>query len=205
MALRTIPTFLALVFFRAYITSWSRALLSNYVRLAMAVALGALGTGVLVVAAEIPHSHFVQSTCLFSALAFVGLLVVRVARPTLRDLFYALSSARLQGMPGVSRVLVYGAGLRYRSFRRELVRSAAAGKRVIVGIIDDDILLRGKYIGGIRIFGSLEQAPHIIKELKADAVVIACVLTPARMEVARKILGPCGVKVTQWVHEERDV
>ena len=205
MALRTIPTFIALVFFRAYVTSWSRALLSNYVRLAMAVALGALGTGFLVVVAGIPHTHFVQSTFLYSATAFVGLLVVRVARPALRDLFYALSSARLQGMPGVSRVLVYGAGLRYRSFRRELVRSAAASKRVIVGIIDDDILLRGQYIGGIKVYGTLEQAPDIIKSLKADAVVIACVLTPTRFEVARKIFAPCGVKVTLWVHEEREV
>jgi FlaA1/EpsC-like NDP-sugar epimerase len=74
-----------------------------------------------------------------------------------------------------------------------------------VGIIDDDILLRGQYIGGIKVHGTLEQAPQIIKKLKADAVVIACVLTPARMEVARQTLGPCGVKVTQWVHEEHEV
>jgi len=205
MALRMIPLFICLVFMRTYSTSWSRALLSNYVRLAAAVVLGALATGTLVVAAEIPHTHFVQSTFLFSALALAGLVAVRAIRPTLRDLFYALDSSRLQSQQGVSRVLVYGAGLRYRSFRRELVRGTLSNKRIIVGLIDDDVLLRGRYIGGIRIHGTLEQAPQLIKDLKADAVVIACVLTPARLEVAKKTLAPCGVKVTQWVQEERDV
>ncbi len=203
MAIRTIPVFLCLVFFRTYVTSWSRAVLSNYIRLGMAIVVGSLITGALVVAAGIPHSHYVSLTFLYSTLAFVGLLAVRMIRPTLRDLFYALDSSRLQSMPDVSRVLVYGAGLRYRSFRRELVRGASANKRIIVGMIDDDVLLRGKYIGGIKVHGTLEQAPQIIKELNVDAVVIACVLTPARMKVARKTLAPCGVKVTQWVHEER--
>jgi len=204
-ALRVIPVFLCLVFFRAYVTSWSRAQLSNYVRLAMAVVLGALVTGVLVVAAEIPHSHFVQASLLFSSLALIGLVSVRVARPMLRDLFYALDSSRLRDDPEVKRVLVYGAGLRYRFFRRELVRGSFINKRMIVGLIDDDFLLRGKYIGGIKIHGTLEQAPDIIKDLKVNAVVIACVLTPARLEVARKVFASCGVKVTQWIQEEREI
>ena len=202
-ALRVIPVFFCLVFFRSYVTSWSRALLSNYVRLALAVVSGALLTGVLVVAADVPHTHFVIASFLFSTLAFIGLVAVRLVRPTLRDLFYALDSARLRDDPGVSRVLVYGSGLRYRSFRRELVRGSFANKRIIVGLIDDDVLLRGKYIGGMKVHGTLEQAPEVIKRLNVDAVVIACVLTPSRLEVARNILAPCGVKVTQWVLEER--
>ena len=90
---------------------------------------------------------------------------------------------------------MYGAGLRYRAFRRELVRNTSANERIIVGIIDDDFLLRGQYIGGIRIEGTLSEAPEIINRLNVDSVVIAFVISDERLKVVRKMLAPTGVKV----------
>ena len=110
----------------------------------------------------------------------------------------------MKGRKDVSRILVYGAGLRYRSFRRELVRTASANDRIIVGIIDDDILLRGRYIGGIRVFGTLMQAPEIINEVNADAVVIACEVSGEWMKIVRQTLEPTGVRVTHF-HFGEDV
>ena len=82
------------------------------------------------------------------------------------------------------------------------MRSASMGNRVIVGLIDDDILLRDQYIGGIRIYGTLEQAPSILKKLRADAVVIAAILTPERLALARKMFAACNVPVTQFSFTE---
>ena len=45
----------------------------------------------------------------------------------------------------------------------------------------------------------------MLKELGADSVVIACVLTPERLAVAKKILAEAGVKVSVWSCEEREV
>ena len=46
-------------------------------------------------------------------------------------------------------------------------------KRIIVGLVDDDILLRRKMIGGIRVDGPHMDAKRIVAETRADSVVIA--------------------------------
>ena len=42
-----------------------------------------------------------------------------------------------------------------------------------VGLIDDDIFLRGRYIGGLRVLGTIDQAKKIINANKNDLVKIA--------------------------------
>jgi len=205
LAIHTIPVFLCLVFFRAYQTVWSRAQLSNYVRLVMAVVIG---TGLAVATiefAQLPHSNLFMFSCLYMALAILALVATRVLRAVVRDFFYALDSGHLSDASGSVRTVVYGAGLRYRAFRRELVRSVGndANRRVIVGLLDDDMLLRNQYIGGIRIFGTLEQAPAILPRLKADLVVIACKMTPARRAAAHRILSACNIPVVEWTFAEK--
>ena len=105
----------------------------------------------------------------------------------------------------MSRILVYGAGLRYKSFRRELVRTTSVNDRMIVGLLDDDVYLKGKYIGGIRIYGTIDDAPKIINELNVDAVVIACVVSDEWLRVVKDILAPTGVKVTRFSFAETSV
>lgn len=206
MALRAIPIFLCMVFFRAYMTVWARAQISNYVRLMLAIVTGTGITAVTTVLVGLPHSKFIVFSCMYGALAAGGLVMVRMMRAVARDFFYAIDCGRLSDMPDVSRIVVYGAGLRYRAFRRELVRSSGhdANRRVIVGLLDDDILLRNQYIGGIKIYGSLEQAGTVLKHLKADAVVVTCKMTPERRAVAQKMFASCGIPVTEWVCEEKN-
>jgi FlaA1/EpsC-like NDP-sugar epimerase len=109
----------------------------------------------------------------------------------------------LKSNPEVSRILVYGAGLRYRAFRRELVRNAANNKKIVVGLIDDDLILRGQYIGGVKIYGTLLSAPDIIKRLNVDTVVIACNLSNSRKEIAVQTLSVANVEIKYFsVNEE---
>ena len=144
-------------------------------------------------------------TLAYATLSFLALLALRVFRGFVRDLFYALDCSRLKGRKDVSRILVYGAGLRYKSFRRELVRTTAANDRMIVGLLDDDVYMKGKYIGGIRIYGTINDAPAVINALNADAVVIACVVSDEWLKVVKQILDPTGVKVTMFSFSETPV
>ncbi len=203
LPLRVVPVFFCLVFFRAYATVWARALISNYVRLVAACFVGTLGGAAAIVLLRFPHQDLLAFSILFFALSALAVAGVRMLRPVLRDFFYALDSGRLADDPATSRIVVYGAGLRYAMFRRELVRSSLRNRRVIVGLLDDDALLRGLYIGGQRVHGTLVQAKTVLKRLRADAVVVACVLSPARLAVAKRIFAEAGVTVTVWTCEER--
>ena len=203
LPIRVVSTFACLVLFRAYRTVWSRAMVSNYVRLFLACVVGVVASSVFVYYwPSLPVARLRAMTLLFGALSFVAVASVRVIRGVVRDLFYAIDCSRIVGKPEVSRVLVYGAGLRYRAFRRELVRKTTANTRIIVGILDDDICLRGRYIGGLRVLGTINQAPEIISRMKVDAVVIACEMPESWLRIVRKILEPTGVTVSVFTFSE---
>ena len=181
-------------------------MLSNYVRLFLACVFGAVITDVATYYAPVHFSGHVKAmTLAYAVSSFTALTLVRIFRALVRDVFYALDCNRLRTRGDVSRVLVYGAGLRYRTYRREFVRKTTANDRIIVGLLDDDILLRGQYVGGIKVYGTLIEAPEIINRVNADAVVIACEVSDAWLNVIKQTLGPTGVKVTHFNFSEKEI
>ncbi len=204
LPLRVAPVFFCLIVFRAYSTVWSRAVITNYMRLVAACFVGTMAGSAALVLFDCPYENLLLFSILYFSLSVFSLSAVRLLRLVIRDFFYSLDRCRLADDPATSRVVVYGAGLRYNMFRRELVRSSSRNKRVIVGLLDDDILLRGLYVGGQRVYGTLSQARRILRDLRADAVVIACILTPERLAIARQIFAEAGVRVTLWQCEEME-
>ena len=206
LPLRVVSTFMALVAVRTYRTIWSRAMPSNYLRMMIACLVGSAAGSVFVYYwPSAGTQHLKVMTLAYAISSFVALLAVRSVRGLLRDIFYAIDCSRLKRSTGVSRILVYGSGLRYRAFRRELVRTTAANDRMIVGLIDDDVFLRGRYIGGIRVMGTINEAKRIIAETKADGVVIACDFSDEWLKVVRDILEPTGVRVSRFSFSETEV
>ncbi|MBO7721208.1 MAG: hypothetical protein J6T01_02260 [Kiritimatiellae bacterium] len=204
LPIRVASTFAFLVFFRAYRTVWSRAVGSNYFRLFLACALGSVAGSVFIYYWPTTASVYSGAmTFVYTVIAFGALLGMRLVRVFVRDLFYSVDCARLRNRKDVSRILVYGSGLRYASFRRELVRTTAANDRMIVGLIDDNVYLKGKYIGGVRIHGTINDAPEVINALNVDAVVIACDITDKWLKVVKALLAPSGVKVTKFSFSEK--
>jgi len=206
LPVRVVSVFLFLVFFRTYRTVWSRAMPSNYLRMFLACLLGTVFGSVFVY--YWPSSEAVQMKLVafvYALAAFVALMSVRMVRGLVRDLFYAIDCSRLRGRGDVSRILVYGSGLRYRAFRRELVRTTSANNRMIVGLVDDDVYLKGRYIGGIRVMGTINEVESIVAETGADAVVIACDFSDDWMKVVMKLLEPTGVRVSRFSFSEIEV
>ena len=206
LPIRISTVFAALVFFRTYVTVWSRATAANFVWLFLACAAGSLAGSIGVYyAPQIETPEIIGAMLLYPLLCFVFLSTVRIFRPLVRGVFYTLDCSRLKARKDVSRILVYGAGLRYRSFRRELVRRTSANDRIVVGLLDDDILLRGQYIGGTKVLGTLMEAPEIVNRVNADAVVIACEVTDDWLKVIRETLAPTGVKITHFNFTEKEI
>jgi hypothetical protein len=197
--------FVSLVFFKTYVTVWSRAMVADYMKLMLACVLGTVLAVVAIYYCPIgafagsgTFSVFAAYPLLFAFLSYVSLLGVRFIRPIVRETVFGVACRRLVSTGGVSRVLVYGSGLRYRSFRRELVRSLAVNNRVVVGLLDDNILLHGKYIGGVKVVGGISNAAKAIRELKADAVVIACEMPEKKEKIVSDLLAHADVKVTRF-------
>ena len=202
LPLRVIPVFFALVCFGAYTTVWGRAMLSNYIRLILSVMVGILASVAIMLMLGYREGRMVAFPVVHFGLSLILLMSVRSLRQLVRDLFYLVQAKRMADDASFSRTLVFGAGLRYRAFRREIVRKILTGKRVIVGLVDDDILLRGKYIGGMKVDGPHMDAKRIVEETKADSVVIACALPPERMHAVVESFKSCGLKVSHFTFSE---
>ncbi len=207
MPIRVLSIFVFLVFFKTYRTVWSRALSSNFMRLAIGCLFGSVAGSIIIYYAPSVSNRqdLIAMTLLFATISFLALMMSRIIRGIIRDIFYALDCARLKERKDVSRILVYGAGLRYKAFRRELVRTTAANDRMIVGILDDNVFLKGRYIGGIQILGTIHDAPEVINALNADAVVITCDISDDQINIVKSILAPTGVKVSHFVLLEQPV
>ncbi|MBR0198042.1 MAG: hypothetical protein IJQ34_07895 [Kiritimatiellae bacterium] len=205
LPIRVISVFLFLYIFKAYKTVWSRAMTSNYVSLLLACIFGTAAGSIAIYYAPTDNSQIKILTLVYATTSAIAIVLVRLLRGIIRDIFYAIDCSRLKGRKDVSRVLVYGCGLRYRAFLRELVRTTSENNRIIVGLIDDDILLRGHYIGGIQVLGTLAQTPEIINAQNVDSVVIAFDVTPEWLTVIKKTLGPLGVKITHFSFNEKEI
>ena len=206
LPIRVAVSFVAVVAFRSYVTVWARAMLSNYLRLFLGCAAGAIAGSVLVYYVPgVVASQLKAFTILYFLMTFTGMLAVRIVRPLVRDIFYTINARMVMLRKDVSRMLVYGTGLRYRAFRRELVRKAEDSDRIIVGLLDDDTLLRNHYIGGCKIYGGLTEAPEVINQLNVDTVIVACETTSEHEEEIRAILKPTGVKIINFTFTEKEI
>ena len=190
-------TFVMFVVTGVYRVAWGRAMVVNYLRLFAACILGALGGAVLAISAGVQLPRISAFTALFCATSILLTMSVRFVRVAVRDIFYSIGRTRLRDS-SATRVIAYGAGLRYRSFRRELIRGTGFDTRLLVGLLDDDPLLVGRYIGGLRVYGPLHTAAKAVAELKADEIVITCQVSPERAAEIAAYLKPIGVSVSIW-------
>ena len=206
MLCRVFFVFLFLAVFRVYRTAWMKAMTYDYLWLVAACLLGSVAGGVvLALFTTSVDAVVIPLTFTFALASLVMLVSVRLVRPVVRVAFHALECSRLVGRRGVSRVLIYGAGQRGRIYLNELSRKTAKKSRIAVGFIDDDYLLRGLYVGGVRVLGTLLDAPEAIDSVNADAVVIACSMSPERLAVVKEALAPTGVKLTRFELEEKEI
>ena len=192
--LSVFPVFLLLVFMRIYSVVWSRATISDYLRLPVACVVGGILGSVAVYYSPAYNYQLKAMTVMYPVLSFVAISLLRISRSFIRDLFYCADSSRLERGKRASRILVYGSGLRYKAFRRELVRGSTVNDRFIVGLIDDDVFLDGRYIGGVKVFGPFSRVREVIEQTRADALVIACVLPEEKLKNVCQVLSSTGIK-----------
>lgn len=202
----SISHFVFLVIMKAYSTVWSRAMVSNFIRLLLACISGSLLASIATFYAPMSTPFKIKAFCIsYLAVSFIGISAVRLLRTLVVDAFYTIDCSNLKNRKDVSRILVYGTGLRYRAFRRELVRSTYRNERIIAGLLDDDARLWGKYICRHKVLGGLDAAGEAINSANIDSVVIACQVTPSKLEEIKKVFSPFGVRLTNFTFNENEV
>ena len=196
------PVFLSSAVSGVYRIVWPRAQVTDFARLFVSVLLGTGFSAAIVIFSGRFVPHLVAVSFLFCGLSFFPMAGFRIFRSIARDAFFAVECMRLGSDSSAERILVYGAGLRFRAFRRELVRSFGRNRRVIAGIIDDAPVLRKRLVSGIPVLGTIAAAKKLVREHRIDSVVIAAQLPQRRLKAVLRLLSETGVKVSLWSCEE---
>jgi FlaA1/EpsC-like NDP-sugar epimerase len=123
-----------------------------------------------------------------TALAFGGLLMIRVAR----RFFYEVSEKQRFTLTKVKlkrhSTLFVGAGRIGASLVKEVIGRRDA-ELDVKGFVDDDRFKRGGSVGGVKVLGTTDDMARLVDELAIDQVVIA--MDEAHGKEVRRILDIC--------------
>ena len=98
-------------------------------------------------------------------------------------------------------VIVVGAGDAARLIVREMLRTPAVGYTPI-GLIDDDPRKKDLRLEGIRVFGTIDDLPHVLRDNKPDEILIAIPSAPGELrQRVVDVAGDVPVKTLPGLHE----
>ena len=203
LPMRIVPVFIFLVAAKTYWRVWSRAQMRDFALLGVTVLAGtSVGAGLAWIFGDVEEHpiHSLAIRSLFSIFLIVG---VRLLRDSLQGVMQVLERKVLLEKPETARIFVYGGGVRFRSYMREMLIRSGHNDRVIVGIIDDDLLLKGRIIAGFPVLGELNELKDLVSQYRVDALVITCVLRPEKQAQVVQLAEELGVLAFVWACEEK--
>jgi len=198
-----VPVFVILVITKTYWRVWSRAQIRDFAVLGMAVLAGTVMGSGLAWLFNAHEPHLIRFSVMFGTLAVFPVAGIRSWRDVVRGVMQILERRILLEKPETLRFLAYGGGLRFRSYLRELTERPGMNDRVILGIIDDDIHLRGRIIAGHNVLGGVEDVARLVEERRINGVIITCLMEPAKQIWIAKKLEKMGVRVSVWACDEK--
>lgn len=197
------PTFSLLATSRAYVTVWTRARVLDVLMLVSMLQLGlliSLGLALLIEPTE-------ASRWLLRALIIGGLChpVIILARLFYRVIEELVSYFKTPGAAAVNqRVLVYGAGGRCQLFikERDLNTQDVFYSNTIVGLIDDEPLLRYQWVYGYNVLGACKDLASLIKRHRINRIIVTTALRPESLALLREVAQQHHLEVTEWRFSE---
>lgn len=197
------PVFVTLALARVYTRVWSRALLREYFLIAMVVLAGVLLASGLVILTDAVEPGWGRAMFLYLVLAQTLTVGVRLIGETVRESIADMERRTLLEAADATRLLVCGGGERFRMFLRERRTQTGRNTRVVVGLLDDDINLRGRLVLGHPVLGTFEDLPEMVASHRIGAVLITADLTDERRAVLLALARQAGVPLLEWYHAER--
>ncbi len=123
-----------------------------------------------------------------SALAFGGLLALRVLRRSLYERFERRRRSATAGRARPERVLLIGAGRAGVAVAREIAGRGDTGFEV-VGFVDDDASKQGSVIQGVRVLGTMADLPGLTEAHGVERAIITMAAVGAA--TVRRIVALC--------------
>ena len=203
LPLYVVPVFLSLVVSKTYLRVWSRAQIRDFAGLVLALFAGAAVALGLVCLFHEGELHVIRFSLFFGSFVVFPIAGIRLWHDCVQGVMQVLERRVLIEKPETVRVFAYGGGVRFRSYLRELANRSGHNDHVILGVIDDDIHLKGRIIAGYPVLGGLGELNDLVRKFRVDAVVITSLLEPEKQKRIVRQAEETGFMVSVWACEER--
>jgi len=198
-----VPVYVFMVLAKTYSRVWSRAQIRDFGMLMFALFAGSITGAGLVKLFGAEERGLFQVTVLFASVSVFPVCGIRIWRDSMQGLVQAIERRVLLDKPGTSRALAYGGGVRFRSFLREQAARTGANNRLVVGILDDDLNVKGRIICGYSVLGTIDDLEELAKSQHIDTLIITCLLDQAQQAEIVRRAEAIGLRVSLWTVEER--
>lgn len=195
--------FLGLVATRTYQRVWSRTRISEFAFTALGLLVGCVvGLATMEIFTSAGRAHLLALFFMYSGLVLMGVLALRVLPRLIQDVAIHVRNAHSHRQrQGTVRTLVYGAGysctlyLRARSFEPFDPESRY---HVVVGLMDDDSNLHGRYVHGCPVLGGGGKLVEVLRERAIDELVVTVFMDEPAYQAMLDACAAAGVKVVRW-------
>ena len=190
--------------FGMYKVSWRFFGLSDLQKLIAAVSMASLGLVAVYLSFRTrgPFSGFPRAVMLADYVITLGTLgMLRISKRAIIE--YLSKSGRMQH--GRTRILIVGAGQAGSAIGRDMLINNKS-KYFPIGYIDDDLSKRRMRIHGIKVLGTRNDIPTLLKAIAVDEVLIAIPSFRSKdiravVEIIRNSGGPAKIKIIPEILE----
>jgi len=190
--------FVALVVSRTYRRVWSRAQARDYVLLTATLFISTVIAAGVMLMIESQDYGFIKFSLLMFMCAFFPLIGLRVLRESLASLVHLMERLVIRDAEDTEKILVYGGGMKFGLYLKNIIAKAGSNKILIVGLVDDDIHLKGRVISGYKVLGGADNVLDLAKEREATRVLITCEITEDKKSQMAKEFEESGIKLSVW-------
>lgn len=191
--------FVLLVASRSYSRVWSRARVSEYALTGLAVFGGILiSFCATIFFCEHPLRQCLTAGFLYLGMAVPGVAASRAFFRVVQDVM-AWKSRIARESAACRRVLLVGAGPECQLFLKEASLQHDAAQRMrVVGLLDEDPGLRGRWVYGYRVLGGLDFLELAVKSTRAGEICIVDRLGADEVAAILAVAEKRGLSVRQW-------
>lgn len=189
------PVLSSLLMSKVYIKIWRNSVFRDYLSLMLAVLVGCSISWALVCLltgnAGIATFNQLLLFCLFSLIGVIG---IRTPHQVIRE-WCAVNHRHNK-----RNVLIYGAGTHGGLYVRErhLNHSVDPDSVNVVGFIDDNSLLRQKYVYGKAVLGQLSDFNELVSKHHIDEVILTTAISTDNLSKLKQIAEQHKIKLMEW-------